>query len=141
MVVFFFAIRRKILQRHKTIKYSKYNQISSHKIRHCLSMSNIAILPWNMKHCQTRGSSNSFHTFSLYHIVSCTGKCYLTVTSESVLILTILHHIVFACDILCNITESFSGKANFYVSSESIKQTELNKFSRYSNFVHQTITV
>ena len=52
-------------------------------------------LSQEVRHCQRRGSSNSFDTVSLYHTVSLyAGKPYLTVTYESVLILTILHHIV-----------------------------------------------
>ena len=35
-----------------------------------------------------------FYTVLLYHTVSRAGVCYLTMTYESVLILTILHHIV-----------------------------------------------
>ena len=47
-----------------------------------------------VRHCQTRGSSISFDTVSPYHTVSCAGKLYHTVFYESVLIFTILNHIV-----------------------------------------------
>ena len=51
-----------------------------------------------MKHCQTRGSTNSFATVSLCHTESCTGKRYsLTTFYESVPILIIPHHIVPYC--------------------------------------------
>ena len=135
MVVFFFAMRRKSSKAIKYVDTIRYHHAKSDTVFQCRTLS------WKVRHCQTRGSSNSFHSFSLYHIVSCAGKRYLTVTYESVLIVTILHHIVFACDILSNITESLGGKANFYVASESIKQAELTQFSKYSNFVHRTITV
>ena len=48
----------------------------------------------NVRHCQIQSSSNSFDAVSLYHTVSRAGKCYFTASYESVLILTILHHIV-----------------------------------------------
>ena len=51
-------------------------------------------LPRNVRHCQTRSSSNLFDAVSLYHTVSRAGKRYFSASYESVLILTILHHLV-----------------------------------------------
>ena len=48
----------------------------------------------NVRHCHTGSSSDLFDTVSLWHTVSCTGKCYFAASYGSVLILTILHHIV-----------------------------------------------
>ena len=48
----------------------------------------------NVRHCQMRSLSNSFDAVSLYHTVFLNGKRYFTVSYESVLILTILDHIV-----------------------------------------------
>ena len=48
----------------------------------------------NVRHCQTQTSSNSFDAVSLYHTVSLAEKRYFTASYESVLVLTILHHIV-----------------------------------------------
>ena len=49
----------------------------------------------NVRHCQPRSLSNLFDAVSFYHTVFRTGKCCFTVSYESVLILTILHHIVY----------------------------------------------
>ena len=47
----------------------------------------------SVRHCQTRSLSSSFDAVSLYHTVSRAEKHYFTASYESVMILTILHHI------------------------------------------------
>ena len=92
MVVFVFAKGRKNslekIQQSNTI-----DRIRSHRTKSDTVFQH-GTLSQNMRHCQTRSSSNSFDAVSLYDTMSRTGKCYFTESYESVLILTILHHSV-----------------------------------------------
>ena len=89
---FFFAKGRKNslekIKQSNTIDTIRYHGAKSDSVFQHRTLS------WKVRDCQTRGSSSSFDTVSLYHTVSCAGKPCLAVTYESVLILAILHHIV-----------------------------------------------